>query len=127
MPRFLFGPADDPANADRFLHAPVAAGRWATFPARCPSWDAATAGAGPPDAVLVWPAYASVPAWVWAAPVPVVALAADANLLWHGYRHLLHLADLVLADAPSADRLRRAGLPHARAANLFGLDRHLLA
>ncbi|CAM9827360.1 unnamed protein product, partial [Phaeothamnion confervicola] len=82
---------------------------------------------GAPDALVVWPGYASVPAWVWAAPVPVVAAAHDPNLLWHGYRHLLPLADLVLTDAPSAARLRRAGLEHVRAANLFGLDRHFAA
>jgi glycosyltransferase involved in cell wall biosynthesis len=129
MPRLLFGPADDPDLDDRFLAAPVAAGRWATFGAACPSWEAAAAGlpGGPPDAVLVWAAYTSVPAWVWAAPVPVVALAPDANLLWHAYRHLLPLADLVLADGPSAARLGRAGVGRVRGANLFGLDRHFLA
>src|SRR6478609_910629 len=111
MARLLFGPCDDPSWIDSFLHAPLAEGRWGFFSARCESWQAALAQipGGTPDAVAVWPSYASVPAWVWSAPVPVVALAADANLLWSGYRHLLPLADLVLTDAPAAEKLRRGG------------------
>ena len=128
MPRFLFGPADNERQFDRFLKNPVDAGRWATFGAACPSWEAATAGFDTsPEALLLWPGYASVPAWVWSAPVPVVALAHAPNLLWNGYRHTLPLADLVLTDAPSAERLKRAGLTHVRPANLFGLDRRFLA
>lgn len=129
MARVLFGPCDDPTFFDRFLEAPVDEGRWAAFGATCPSYDAAAAqlGGGPPDALVVWPGYASVPAWAWAAPVPVAAAAHDANLLWGGFRHLLPLADVVLTDAPSAAKMRRAGIGHARAANLFGLDRHFAA
>ncbi len=128
MPRFLFGPADDEREFDRFLKNPVDAGRWATFGAACPSWEAAVAGFDTsPEAVLLWLGYASVPAWVWSAPVPVVALAHDPNLLWNGYQHTLPLADLVLTDALSAERFQRAGLAHVRPANLFGLDRHFLA
>ncbi|HYH66560.1 MAG TPA: glycosyltransferase [Urbifossiella sp.] len=69
----------------------------------------------------------STPAWLWSAPVPVVALAADPNLLWHGYRAVLHLADLVLTDQPAVDRFHRAGIAHVRPANLYGLDREFLA
>jgi glycosyltransferase involved in cell wall biosynthesis/tetratricopeptide (TPR) repeat protein/predicted O-methyltransferase YrrM len=129
MTRLVFGPCDDPVFFDRFLKSPVDAGRWSVFSATCPSWEAARAPleGGPPEALVVWPGYTSVPAWVWSAPVPVVAAAHDPNLLWSGYRHTLPLADLVLTDAPSAERMRRAGLAHARAANLFGLDRHFAA
>jgi tetratricopeptide (TPR) repeat protein len=81
----------------------------------------------PPEVLVVWLGYTSVPAWVWSAPVPVVVAAPDANLLFHAFRHLLPCADLVLTDAPSAEKLRRAGLPHVRAANLFGLDRYFAA
>jgi glycosyltransferase involved in cell wall biosynthesis/tetratricopeptide (TPR) repeat protein/predicted O-methyltransferase YrrM len=56
-----------------------------------------------------------------------VALAHDPNLLWSGFRHALPLADLVLTDSTSAERLKRAGLEAVRSANLFGLDRHCLA
>jgi len=128
--RFLFGPADASVFNDRFLAAPVAAGRWATFGATCPCFSDAAARLGSgqePAAILLWPGYASVPAWVWSAPIPVVALAHDPNLLWQQYREQLQLADLVLTDAPSAGRLRRAGVTHVRAANLYGLDRHYLA
>ncbi|MBP3957826.1 glycosyltransferase [Gemmata sp. G18] len=129
MARVLLGPCDDPVWIDQFVGAPLAAGRWAPFGTRCRSWEAAAGqlGGEPPDALLVWPSYASVPAWAWAAPVPVVALAADPNLLWSGYRHRLPHADLVLTDAPAAEKLRRAGLEHVRAANLYGLDRHFAA
>ncbi|MBA4191275.1 MAG: hypothetical protein C0467_25110, partial [Planctomycetaceae bacterium] len=127
MHQFLFGPVDNPTFTDRFLAAPVASGRWATFSAECSSWESAVGAAPLPEAILLWPGYTSVPSWVWSAPVPVVALAHDPNLLWHGFRHLLPLADLVLTDAPSAERLRRAGIEHATAANLYGLDRHFMA
>jgi hypothetical protein len=56
-----------------------------------------------------------------------LSLAHDPSQLGHGYRELLPLADLVLTDRPAVARLTRAGLPHARPANLYGLDRHLLA
>src|SRR5262245_10372753 len=110
MPRLLFGPCDDPGFLDQFLREPE--GRWIVFGARTPAWDASEAlcKSGSPDALLIWPSYASVPAWVWSAPVPIVVLAADSNLLWHEYRHLLPLADLTLTDTPSAERLRRAGI-----------------
>ena len=129
MARVLFGPCDDPAFRDRFLRAACESGAWATFGAHCPDYATAARGlgGGAPDALVVWGAYASVPAWAWAAPVPVVLAAPDANLLWPVYRHLAPLADLVLADAPTVARLRRAGVEHARPANLFGLDRHFAA
>jgi glycosyltransferase involved in cell wall biosynthesis/predicted Zn-dependent protease/predicted O-methyltransferase YrrM len=128
MARLLFGPCDDPTFFDRFLRAPAGAGRWGVFGAGCPSFEAACAGlGGEPEALVVWPGYTSVPAWVWSAPVPVAAAAHDPNLLWHSFRHNLPLADVVLTDAPSAQRLRRAGLQHVRAANLFGIDRHFAA
>ncbi|AWM39103.1 GDP-mannose-dependent alpha-(1-6)-phosphatidylinositol monomannoside mannosyltransferase [Gemmata obscuriglobus] len=128
MARFLFGPSDDPIFFDRYLHTPVGSGAWAVFSARAANWNEVEARAGQlPEAVLVWPERASVPAWVWAAPVPVVVLARDTRLFWSGLRHLLPLADLVLTDAHSADRLRRAGIGPVRAANLFGLDRHFRA
>ncbi|MCE9562617.1 MAG: glycosyltransferase, partial [Planctomycetes bacterium] len=127
MPHILYGPSDNPTLYDRFLTRPVTAGRWTLFSATCPSWDHAVAQTPAiPDAVLVSLGYNSAPAWVWSAPAPVVALAVDSNLLWHGYRHVLPHADLVLTDAPSASRLRRTGLETVRAANLFGLDRHFL-
>jgi glycosyltransferase involved in cell wall biosynthesis/predicted Zn-dependent protease/predicted O-methyltransferase YrrM len=128
MPGLLLGPYDDPIFIDRFLQASVEAGHWKLFGAATPSWQAALDDWDElPDALLVNPAYASPPEWVWSVPVPVVLLAGDPNLLWHGYRHLLPLADLILTDAPSAARMRRLGVEHVRAANLYGLDRHFAA
>jgi glycosyltransferase involved in cell wall biosynthesis/tetratricopeptide (TPR) repeat protein len=129
-PRFLFGPVDDPDLLDRTAAPRVAEGRWAAFPAACPSYSAAAAWFGPgeePAAILWWPGYTSMPAWLPSAPVPLLAVAHDPNLLWHQYREQLAIADLVLTDLPSAERFRRAGFTHAWMANLYGLDRHFLA
>jgi hypothetical protein len=71
-------------------------------------------------------AYTTVPAALWTAPVPLVGLAADANLLWHGYRRVLPRCDVVLTDAPGAAALHRAGLEHVVPANLYGPGRSLL-
>jgi glycosyltransferase involved in cell wall biosynthesis len=129
-PRFLFGPIDDPDLLDRTAAPRVTEGRWSVFPAACPSYSAAAAWFGPgeePAAILWWPGYSSMPAWLPTAPIPLVAVAHDPNLLWHQYREQLAVADLVLTDLPSAERFRRAGFEHVRLANLYGLDRHFVA
>src|SRR5262249_29562500 len=79
-----------------------------------------------PDFVALNLAYTSIPDALWDAPLPRVGLAANANLLWHTYRFLLPNCDLVLTDAPSAERLHRAGLTQALPANLYGLGRSFL-
>src|SRR5262249_40944606 len=71
--------------------------------------------------LALWLPYGAVPEALWAAAVPVVGLAADWNLLWHAYRHLLPRCDWVLADEPGTRALRRAGLDQLSRANLFGL------
>jgi glycosyltransferase involved in cell wall biosynthesis/Flp pilus assembly protein TadD len=76
-----------------------------------------------PDLVVLEPAYRCVPPGLWQARVPLVALAADWNLLWHGYRHLLPLCDRVLTDSAGVEVMRRQGWTHARAANLYGPER----
>jgi hypothetical protein len=40
-------------------------------------------------------AYTTVPAAQWTAPVPLVGLPADANLLWHSYRRVPPLSFIV--------------------------------
>lgn len=58
---------------------------------------------------------------------PLVGLAVDWNLQWHHYRaRALPRCDLILTDTHGVDVLHRAGLTHARAANLFGLGRSFL-
>jgi GT2 family glycosyltransferase/tetratricopeptide (TPR) repeat protein len=93
------------------------------------SWDDALARLPPdwrPDLVLLEPAYRCIPTGLWRAPVPLVALAADWNLLWHGYRHLLPACDCVLTDSAGVEVMRRQGWTHVRKANLYGPERAFL-
>jgi hypothetical protein len=70
--------------------------------------------------------YSLVPRCLETAPVPLVGLAGDPNLLWHYYRRRLAACDLVLTDTTSAAALAREGLQHVRVANLFGCERQYL-
>jgi glycosyltransferase involved in cell wall biosynthesis len=131
MPRrHLFGPVSD-AFAEQHLRRqrqaglclPIGAGGLAG------TWDATLARLAPdwrPDLVVLDLHYTVVPPALWAAPVPVVGLAADWNLLWHHYRRCLRRCDLVLTDAAGVDALAREGIAHARPANLFGCGRDFL-
>src|SRR5262249_27969217 len=71
-------------------------------------------------------AYTTIPPALWQAPVPIIGLAADSNLLWHYYRRLLPRCDLILTDAHSREIMRRAGIDHVLHANLYGLGRSYL-
>jgi len=62
-----------------------------------------------PDVIVLSLAYTGVPAALWTAAVPLVTLATDLDLLWHYYRRQLRRCELVLADAPAAELLDRAG------------------
>ena len=73
-----------------------------------------------PDFAAVDLAYTTVPHALWMAPLPLVGLAGDWNLLWHAYRHLLPHCDLVLTDTAGVEVMLRHGLTHARVANLYG-------
>src|SRR5215468_10510433 len=65
---------------------------WADVAARFPpGWR--------PDFVALWLPFTAVPACLWQAPVPLLGLAGDWNLLWHGYLELLPLCEVVLTDA----------------------------
>src|SRR5258708_31983823 len=75
-----------------------------------------------PDFLVLWLPYTHIPACLWSAPIPVIGLAADWNLLWHYYRQVLPRCDLVLTDAPGVEAMRRAGWDHVRPANFFGLE-----
>jgi GT2 family glycosyltransferase/Flp pilus assembly protein TadD len=79
-----------------------------------------------PDAVALWLPYTQIPAGIWAAPVPIIGLAADWNLLFHTYRTFLNRCDSVLTDGPGVEALTKAGFDHVRQANLFGLERAFL-
>jgi tetratricopeptide (TPR) repeat protein len=135
--RYLFGPVTA-AFADQNLHLARRSGECRTFnhtgdtdltvgPAdtfeailsRCPAgWR--------PDFIVVRLDYTTVPECLWSAPMPLVGLAGDWNLLFHHYRLRLPCCDLVLTDALGVEALARQGLTHARAANLFGCERAYL-
>jgi hypothetical protein len=135
--RYLFGPVT-PAFADQSLHEPRRAGACLAFGAEegldlrvgpQDTWEQVCArlpAGWQPGVVALWLPYTHVPAALWSAPVPLVGLATDYNLLWHGYRRCLPWCDLVLTDAPGVEALARDGVADARPANLFGCDRLFL-
>jgi GT2 family glycosyltransferase/tetratricopeptide (TPR) repeat protein len=129
--RYLFGPisADfaathlsEPRRLGQCLAFDLANGadltlaatdRWETLLARLPAgWQ--------PDFLVLWLPYALIPAWLWDAPIPIIALAADWQILWHGYRRLLRRVELVLTDALGVATLAREGIDHALVAQLYG-------
>jgi GT2 family glycosyltransferase/Tfp pilus assembly protein PilF len=135
MPRrYLFGPVTADFARD-YLAGPRAAGCCLAFDPQGAtdlalgwhdSWEAIQArlpAGWQPDFIVLHLAYHTIPPGLWAAPVPLIAWAADWNLHWHTYRRHLRRAELVLADTVGVDALARAGLRHARAANLHGCGR----
>jgi GT2 family glycosyltransferase/Tfp pilus assembly protein PilF len=93
------------------------------------NWDQVTAAlpsGWQPDFIVLYLPYTTVPACLWSAPVPVVALAADWPLLWHHYRRCLRGVDLILTDTKGVETLAQEGIPHVLPANLFGLERSFL-
>jgi hypothetical protein len=127
--RYLFGPVTG-AFAERLaMHR--ASGACLTFGPDADTdlrigprdtWEQVCAGLldGRPPDFLVLALPGAVPACLWSAPVPLVALAADGDLFFHAYRLRLGQAELILADAPTALALSRAGIPHTSAADLGG-------
>src|SRR6516162_5467859 len=107
--RHLFGPVNA-AFASGNLDRQRKAGHCLTFGASgsgdikiAPgdSWETVTRqlpNGWQPDFIALYLPYTSIPGCLWSAPVPLVGLAADWNLLWHGYRQLLKACDLVLTD-----------------------------
>jgi glycosyltransferase involved in cell wall biosynthesis/predicted O-methyltransferase YrrM/Flp pilus assembly protein TadD len=79
-----------------------------------------------PDFVVLDLHYTTVPSCLWSAPVPIVGLAADWNLLWHYYRHSLRRCDLVLTDSAGVAALGRQGVTWVQRANLFGCGQEFL-
>jgi GT2 family glycosyltransferase/predicted Zn-dependent protease len=135
--RFLIGPVSS-HFADQNLYALRAQGRCRAFGPSggvdlpfgdSETWESLLARLPPswrPDFLVLPIAYTAVPPDLWSAPVPVVALAADANWQIRAYRRLLPHCDLAFADAPSAEILRRDGHAHVLPACLFGLERAYL-
>jgi GT2 family glycosyltransferase/Tfp pilus assembly protein PilF len=126
----------------RYLYGPVRQ-EWieAHLPAACregtcvpftstDTWQSACArmpAGTTPEFIAIYLAYSAVPDWVWRAAVPLVGMAADWNLQFHHYRRCVRRCDLLLTDAPGVEVFARAGIAHARAANLYGPDAQWLA
>jgi hypothetical protein len=129
-PRFLVGPLS--ARRPRMWEAHRQAGNALVFgpggdldvkPGD--DWDALAArlpAGWRPDALVLHLDYLDVPPVLWDSPLPTVALAPDWQLQWHAFRRLLPFCELILTDTAGVDTLARQGIPHARAANLFGTD-----
>jgi glycosyltransferase involved in cell wall biosynthesis/Flp pilus assembly protein TadD/predicted O-methyltransferase YrrM len=124
---YLFGPADSLFSTQKLpracaagscipftLEAVRAASNWESFAAAFP------AGRHPDFLVLDLP-YQCLPPWLLSAPLPVVGLVGDGSLLWHGCRRLA--LDLILCDAPTAERFRQEGIEHVHPAILYGIER----
>ncbi len=132
--RYLFGPVTS-KFANQYLKAPRQQCDCLAFHASEPvdvkvaygdSWDEVVAKLPPdwrPDLLVLYLPYTAIPPGLWRAPIPIVALAPDWNLLWHTYRHTLPHCDRALTDAPGVEALRRLGITHASSADLFGLGR----
>ncbi len=130
MPRFLVGPVTSGfpadllrASADRLLfdtagkfeHTLPPDGTWDDLLKRLPDgWR--------PDALVLWLPYALIPTALWNAPVPIIGLAPDWNLLWHGYRRALRRCDRVITDSPGVSVMHREGIEQARFGQLAGLE-----
>src|SRR5205823_6617742 len=69
--------------------------------------------------------YASIPAWPWQAPVPLVGLAGDWNLQYHLLRSLPG-CELYLTDSRGVELFGREGLGVAWRADLYGLAQSFL-
>lgn len=139
MPRYLFGPVDA-IFATEYLHATRLRGECLVFGHKADpgldlhigptdSWNdilARMPTGWVPDYVVLRVEYATVPFGLWSAPVPLIGLAGDANLLWTVYRRVLPRCDLVLADSPSIAALTRSGLADVWPADLYGCGRSWL-
>jgi GT2 family glycosyltransferase/tetratricopeptide (TPR) repeat protein len=135
--RFLIGPVNT-EFADQDLYALRAAGRCLTFSHRAgtdlnitnhETWESLSdrlPAHWQPDFLVLNLAYQTIPPALWSAPVPLIALAADWNLTFHGLRRLLPFCDLIFTDAPGVEVLRAQGYEQVLPAYLFGLQRPFL-
>lgn len=130
--RHLFGPVSA-AFADQNLRRHIEASACVCFSqdealqgGPSDTWDSVLAklpAGWQPEFLVLHPQYGTIPPVWWQAPIPIVGLAGDWNLLWHHYRHALPHCDLVLSDATGVARLKRLGIAQVRPAQLFGCQR----
>jgi hypothetical protein len=106
--------AFDPAGQTDLAIA--ATDSWEAVRQRFPAgWEA--------DFIVLFLPYTQIPECLWSAPIPIIGLAADWNLLWHWYRSCLPSCDLVLTDTLGVEAMTRAGMTHVRPAILYGCER----
>ena len=131
MPRCLIGPVT-PAFASNTLSPSVdylffdTAGKLDRTIAPGETWDdllRRLPEGWKPDFLVLWLYYTTIPSALWNAPVPIIGLAPDWNLLWHGYRRILKYCDCVYTDKQGVRVLQSEGIAHVRQGNLFGLDK----
>ncbi len=88
---------------------------WAEIQSRFPQdWS--------PDFVAYWGGYTDLPRCFLEAPVPLVLLAPDSNLLGHAYAHLSDWFELALTDAPSVSFMKSLEFAEVLEANFFGVS-----
>jgi glycosyltransferase involved in cell wall biosynthesis/tetratricopeptide (TPR) repeat protein len=131
----LFGPVNK-TFADQNLHGAVERGECVVFdeegdfPIRWDdTWEAIAArfpAGWQPDFLALFLEYRVIPQAVWNAPIPIIGLAGDWNLLWHHYRHVLPRCDLVFTDRLGVETLAKAGVTHARSGCVYGSGRQFL-
>ncbi|MGE3804185.1 MAG: glycosyltransferase [Gemmataceae bacterium] len=136
--RYLFGPVS-PEYARERLERPRQEGHCLVFDhqdgvdlaiGQEDAWEAICAklpAGWHPDFVALHLPYRTVPHALWSAPVPLVGLAVDWNLLWHHYRRRLRSCELILTDTLGVTTFAREGLEQARVANLFGCEQSFLS
>lgn len=130
MIQYFLGPTD-PGFAVRYFEASRAPEHVAAFSiedlSKSDSWEAFASGTArrgmAPEALIIMLGYRSFPDWLWDAPVPIIGLAPDWNLLWHYYRTVAPLCDIILTDEPGCQRFLSDGIRHARPACLYGCPR----
>jgi hypothetical protein len=95
--RYLFGPIaadfaathlDGPRSRGECLAFDLTGGADLTL-AATDTWETLLQRLPPgwqPDFLVLWLPYAQIPACLWTAPIPIVGLAADWQILWPGYR-----------------------------------------
>jgi glycosyltransferase involved in cell wall biosynthesis/Tfp pilus assembly protein PilF len=79
-----------------------------------------------PDYLAIFLQYRVIPSWVWAAPIPIIGVAGDWNLLWHHYRSLCRWCDAVVTDKVGAHLFRSEGAQIVKEGMIYGLDKSYL-
>lgn len=129
MHRYLLGPVPTAFNRDTF--APTNDGRFFGSPgeqainlaseASCDEILKQLPDDWRPECLVLWLSHASIAPALWKAPVPIIGLATDSDVLVHLYRRILPRCDLVFGSAPSVQRWQSQGMTHVRELNLNGL------